>query len=87
MFLFHRARLVSSIGADEAMPALDTRISTPPNSTAVSAKAAATAASSMTFMLTERTTSLPNRPVSRSEVAARASSSMSASITQAPSRR
>ena len=39
MFRFQRSRLVSSIGADEAMPALETRMSSPPNSTAVAAKA------------------------------------------------
>ena len=34
MFLFQSASVVSSIGADEARPALDTRMSMPPNSTA-----------------------------------------------------
>ena len=39
MFWFHSASVVSSIGAEEAMPALETRMSMPPNSTAASAKA------------------------------------------------
>ncbi len=32
MFLFHSASVVSSIGAEEARPAFDTRMSMPPNS-------------------------------------------------------
>jgi hypothetical protein len=48
MFLFHSSRVVSSIGADEAMPALETRMSMPPNSTAVSAKPATTWPSEVT---------------------------------------
>ena len=37
MFLSQSASVVSSIGADEAIPALETTMSTPPNSTAVAA--------------------------------------------------
>ena len=37
MLRFQSSSVVSSIGADEAMPALETRMSTPPNSTAVAA--------------------------------------------------
>ena len=33
MFLFHSSSVVSSIGAEEARPALETRMSRPPNST------------------------------------------------------
>ena len=57
MFLFQRSSEVSSIGAEEAMPALETRMSMPPYSTQASAKARATASSAVTFISTLRTTS------------------------------
>ena len=37
MLRFHSSSEVSSTGAEEAMPALETRMSMPPNSTAISA--------------------------------------------------
>ena len=37
MLRFQSASVVSSIGADEAMPAFETRMSTPPYSTAMAA--------------------------------------------------
>jgi hypothetical protein len=50
----------SSIGADEAMPAFDTRMSMPPNSTQASAKDEITPSSLVTSSLTLRTASPPN---------------------------
>ena len=87
MLRFQRSRLVSSIGAAEAMPALETRMSSPPNSTAVAAKAAATAASEVTSISTVRTTSAECRAERFAPVSASAAWSMSASMTQAPSAR
>ena len=86
MLRFHMDSSVSSIGAADEMPALETRMSTPPYSTAVPAKAAATPGSSVTSRRTVRTASLENAAPSSSRVFSSAGSSMSASMTQAPSR-
>ena len=59
MLRFHSASVVSWIGADDAIPAFDTRMSTPPNSIAVVAKQSITCASSVTSICTARTTSPP----------------------------
>ena len=87
MFLFHSASEVSSTGAEDAMPAFDIRMSNPPNSTEVSAKAAATWVSSVTFICTPRTTSAPCRAAKPFVTSSSAVASISASMTQAPSRR
>ena len=87
MLRFQRSSDVSSIGAEDAIPALETRMSIPPNSIDARAKLSATASSLVTSITTERTRSPECRFESTSAVSDKASSSMSARTTQAPSRR
>ncbi len=57
MFFCQVARLVSSTGEADAMPALETQMSTPPNFQALSRKPAATASSRVTSTQALATTS------------------------------
>ena len=85
MFLFHNSSVVSSTVAEEAIPAFETRMSTPPYSRAVVAKAALTCDSSVTSIITSRTLSLPCVDANCLQVSLSRALSMSARTTQAPS--
>ena len=75
----HSASVVSPIGALEAIPALETTMSTPPNRATASANARATAPSEVTSPLTE----MPASP-SPATASAAPSPSMSNATTDAP---
>jgi len=59
MLRFHMSSPVSSSGADDEMPAFDTRMSSPPYSRAAASSAASTADSPVTSIGTARTWSAP----------------------------
>jgi hypothetical protein len=85
MLRFHSSRLVSSSGAELAMPAFDTRISSPPYSTASRSQARVTEPRRVTSQITPRTASAPCASASCRVMSSSAAWSMSASMTQAPS--
>src|SRR5690349_7346353 len=85
MFFCQRARVVSSTGEAEAMPAFEMQISTPPNFHELSRKLAATASSRVTSIQELATTSLPYFFLRSVSAPASASRSMSQMTTQAPS--
>src|SRR6185437_9489064 len=85
MLRFQSSSEVSSNAAAEAMPALQTTMSRPPNPTTASRVAASTLASLVTSIATPATASRPKRLPNSSTRASRLARSMSASTTQAPS--
>ena len=85
MLRFHSASDVSSIGAAEAMPALETQMSMPPNARAASACSAITLSSSVTSTHSPAALSAPNAACMAVVASDSAARSMSHSTTQAPS--